>query len=51
MFEGLNYGCGLNSALIALTYGCRVNEDEKECETQEGNDQSKGAKDVTSVEN
>ena len=44
--EELDYNCGLNSALIALTYGCIVNEDEKECEAQESNDQSKGAKDV-----
>ena len=29
-----------------MTYECRADEDEKECESQEGDDQSEGVEDV-----
>ena len=44
--EEFEYGCGPSSASIAMTYECRANEDEEECESQEGDDQSERAKDV-----
>ena len=42
----LNYGYGSDNTPVALTYGCRADEDKEECETQEGDDQSEGAEDV-----
>ena len=38
--EEFEYGCGPSSAPIAMTYECRADEDEEECESQEGDDQS-----------
>ena len=39
--EEFEYGCGPSSALVAMTYECRADEVEEECESQEGDDQSK----------
>ena len=44
--EELDYGCGPNSAPIAMTYRCKANEDDKECESQEDDDQSERVEDV-----
>ena len=44
--EELDYGCGPNSAPIAMTYRCKANEDDKECELQEDDDQSERVEDV-----
>ncbi|RVW94353.1 hypothetical protein CK203_037904 [Vitis vinifera] len=33
--EEFEYGCGPSSAPIAMTYECRADEDEEECESQE----------------
>ncbi|RVW84511.1 Serine/threonine-protein phosphatase 7 long form-like [Vitis vinifera] len=40
--EEFEYGCGPSSAPVAMTYECRVDEDEdeEECESQEGDDQT-----------
>ncbi|RVW34841.1 Serine/threonine-protein phosphatase 7 long form-like [Vitis vinifera] len=40
------YDCGPSSALVAMTYECRADEDEEECESQEGDDQSERAEDI-----
>ena len=40
------YGCGPSSTPIAMTYECRADENEEECESQEGDDQSERAEDV-----
>ncbi|KAL6313700.1 hypothetical protein AAG906_010118 [Vitis piasezkii] len=44
--EEFEYGCGPSSAPIAMTYECRADEDEEECESQEGDDQSERAEDI-----
>ena len=44
--EEFEYGYGPSSVPIAMTYECRADEDEKECESQEGDDQSEGVEDV-----
>ncbi|RVW14224.1 hypothetical protein CK203_096931 [Vitis vinifera] len=44
--EEFEYGCGPSSAPVAMTYECRVDEDEEECQSQEGDDQSERAEDV-----
>ncbi|RVW77125.1 Serine/threonine-protein phosphatase 7 long form-like [Vitis vinifera] len=44
--EEFEYGCGPSSASVAMTYEYRVDEDEEECESQEGDDQSERAEDV-----
>ena len=44
--EEFEYGCGPSSAPVAMTYECREDEDEEECEPQEGDDESEGAEDV-----
>ena len=44
--EEFEYDCGPSSAPVAMTYECRANENEKECESQEGDDQSERAEDV-----
>ncbi|RVW88172.1 hypothetical protein CK203_042858 [Vitis vinifera] len=40
------YGCGPSSVPVAMTYECREDENEEECESQEGEDQSERAEDV-----
>ena len=44
--EEFEYGCRPSSAPIAMTYECRADEEEEECESQEGDDQSERAEDV-----
>ena len=44
--EEFEYGCGPSSAPVAMTYECRADEDEEECESQEGDDQSERAEDI-----
>ncbi|RVW50294.1 Serine/threonine-protein phosphatase 7 long form-like [Vitis vinifera] len=44
--EEFEYGCGPCSAPVAMTYECRADEDEEECESQEGDDQSERAEDI-----
>ena len=44
--EEFEYDCGPSSAPIAMTYECRADEDEEECESQEGDDQSERVEDV-----
>ena len=44
--EEFEYGCGPSSAPVAMTYECKADEDEEECESQEGDDQSEIAEDV-----
>ena len=44
--EEFEYDCGPSSAPIAMTYECRADEDEEECESQEGDDQSERAEDI-----
>nr|CAN62346.1 hypothetical protein VITISV_006921 [Vitis vinifera] len=44
--EEFEYGSGPSSAPIAMTYECKVDEYEEECESQEGDDQSERAEDV-----
>ncbi|RVW82581.1 Serine/threonine-protein phosphatase 7 long form-like [Vitis vinifera] len=44
--EEFEYDCGPSSAPVAMTYECRANENEEECESQEGDDQSERAEDV-----
>ena len=44
--EEFEYGCGPSSASVAITYECKANEDEEECESQEGDDQSERAEDI-----
>ena len=44
--EEFECDCGPSSAPVAMTYECRENENEKECESQEGDDQSERAEDV-----
>ncbi|WJZ81594.1 hypothetical protein VitviT2T_001430 [Vitis vinifera] len=44
--EEFEYGCGPSSAPVAMTYECRADENEEECESQEGDDQSERAEDV-----
>ena len=49
--EEFEYGCGPSSASVAMTYECRADEDEEECESQEGDDQSQRAEDVQHDDN
>ena len=44
--EEFEYGYGPSSVPIAMTYECRADEDEDECESQEGDDQSERVGDV-----
>ncbi|RVW75015.1 hypothetical protein CK203_053689 [Vitis vinifera] len=44
--EEFEYGCEPSSAPVAMTYECRADEDEDECESQEGDDQSERVGDV-----
>ena len=44
--EEFEYGFGPSSALVVMTYQCRADEDKEECESQESDDQSEGAKDI-----
>ena len=44
--EEFEYDCGPSSALVVMTYECKVDEDEEECESQEDDDQSERTEDV-----